>query len=445
MVESFGINCVRAVTQSQFLDSLGNGTPYDYIFVSSFLLKSARQAVKAHNVDAKIILLAEYGETIVADDVIAMEMPVFSYSMANLFNEGKLDMTFDATPEEIRGYVAPDAKVLIVDDIWTNLVVAQGLMSPYNMTIMVSTSGADASSQVADTDFDIIFMDHMMPDMDGIEATAIIRKQGFTKPIIALTANAVRGVDVMFKEAGMDDLLVKPIETQKLDAMLLKWLPKEKLKHQTVEAVLPKPPKKEIILPEIEGLDTEEGLNHIGGDAAVYLEVLKIFSDNAQEYSGTIKSCIAERNIKLFTTCVHALKSASANVGAIELSLTAGKLEKFGKEEDVDAIYKETPGFIAALRRLSGDIVTFIENQASASTMSEDDEDKAYLKKHLQALAEAAESFDADEIQNAIDTLYEKNWSIATKKTIDEIAENAQYGFFNEAYELAALKIKEIG
>ncbi|MCL2044739.1 MAG: response regulator [Treponema sp.] len=135
------------------------------------------------------------------------------------------------TKESARRFTIPDARILVVDDIATNLRVAEGLLAPYKTNVETCLSGAEAIERVKSEDYDLIFMDHMMPEMDGIEATAAIRAFNKNVPIIALTANAVSGMKEMFLEKGFNDFLAKPIDVSKLDETLVRWIPKEK--HNT--------------------------------------------------------------------------------------------------------------------------------------------------------------------------------------------------------------------
>ncbi|MCL2009686.1 MAG: response regulator [Synergistaceae bacterium] len=147
------------------------------------------------------------------------------------------------TPDDSKGiitadsaatFTAPDAKILVVDDILTNLKVARGLLSPYKVQITPCKSGMTAIEAIQSKDYDLVFMDHMMPEMDGVEATRRIRKMGAEDPyyknvpIVALTANAVSGTREMFLENGFDDFLSKPIDTDKLNSILETWVPKSK-------------------------------------------------------------------------------------------------------------------------------------------------------------------------------------------------------------------------
>jgi CheY-like chemotaxis protein len=208
-----------------------------------------------------LALLVEYGSEAYIPDVRFISLPAQSLSIANTLN-GKEDVKtyFDnaGTGGAIR-FTFPSARLLVVDDIATNLKVAEGLLAPYHAAVDTSLSGAKAIELVKQAAsekrmYDIVFMDHMMPEMDGIETTAAIRawekemsvefsqetpKQLLERPkgvpIIALTANAVMGMREMFIENGFNDFLAKPIDVSKLDEILDRWIPKEKRESGTGE------------------------------------------------------------------------------------------------------------------------------------------------------------------------------------------------------------------
>jgi CheY-like chemotaxis protein len=175
-------------------------------------------------------VLTEYGESFADKNVSTLPMPVHCISAAHALNGDSGHHTNGAEKKHLSRFTAPDANVLVVDDNSTNLKVANGMMLPYKMRIDLCQSGAAAIEAVQQKQYDMVFMDHMMPEMDGIEAAARIRAQPrYAKlPIIALTANAVSGMKEIFLGNGFNDFLSKPIDTGKLNAMLEKWLPQEK-------------------------------------------------------------------------------------------------------------------------------------------------------------------------------------------------------------------------
>jgi CheY-like chemotaxis protein len=176
-------------------------------------------------------------------------MPAYVIPVANVLNGLTVNPEIRKT---VVRFTAPDARILIVDDIMTNLKVAQGLLVPYRAQVDICESGAGALAMVKANHYDLIFMDHMMPGMDGLETTAKIReweREGGKEkhdaeipgipgiPIIALTANAIAGMREMFLSKGFNDYLAKPIEISQLNALMEKWIPQGK--HQKAGEVTP--------------------------------------------------------------------------------------------------------------------------------------------------------------------------------------------------------------
>jgi CheY-like chemotaxis protein/HPt (histidine-containing phosphotransfer) domain-containing protein len=273
----------------------------------------------------------------------------------------------------------PYGTVLVVDDLETNLYVASGLMSPYGLAIDTARSGEEALEKVrTGKSYDVIFMDHMMPGMDGIETTGKIRDLGYTGTIVALTANAISGQAERFLSSGFDDFISKPIDTRQLDAALRKWV---KAKHpgeapqETQEggslppgahSVAPHPPQQGAPPPvtppafvpgpkafDIPGLDTARGVSLTGGSAELYRKVLAAFHKDAEERLPLLRNIPMPETLPLFTTQVHALKSALASIGAAGLSVEAAKIEAAGKAGDLGLIGETLPGFARRLGELA--------------------------------------------------------------------------------------------
>jgi len=207
---------------------------YDFIFISFELYNNNKEEILKYESKSQIVILTEFGETIPDSNLNVISMPAHSISIANILN-GKTDkFSYDDNNELIVTFTAPQANILVVDDIITNLNVAKGLLSPYESQITLCKSGKMALNAIKTNRFDVIFMDHRMPEMDGIETTQRIRAMGDEDPyykdvpIIALTADAVSGVKEMFLKNGLNDFLSKPIDTIKLNSVLERWIPKEK-------------------------------------------------------------------------------------------------------------------------------------------------------------------------------------------------------------------------
>jgi signal transduction histidine kinase/DNA-binding NarL/FixJ family response regulator/HPt (histidine-containing phosphotransfer) domain-containing protein len=257
-------------------------------------------------------------------------------------------------------FTAPSACVLIVDDLDSNLLVAEGLLAPYKMKTVRATSGEAAVDLVRRMPFDLVLMDHMMPGMDGVEATAAIRAlEGPEKahvPVIALTANAVAGMREKFIQNGFDDFLSKPIEIPLLARALAQWIPKAK--QEPVARLLPesaKAPEKPKA-PAIEGLDMAAGLARLGGDETLYRMLLSTFADDVDSRIPALEIPASAEALPTFAITAHTLKSALAVVGANALSAAASRLEQAAGNHDLKRIAAELPAFCEALATLVASI-----------------------------------------------------------------------------------------
>jgi len=329
-----------------------------------------------------------------------------------------------------------------VDDISTNLRVAKELMAPYNMNIQTCLSGPEAIQLVSNNKFDIVFMDHMMPGMDGIETTGLIRSlnsadEYYQKlPVIALTANAVSGQKELFLEKGIDDFLAKPIEVQKLDEILEKWLPAGKLNktEQLINGDEIKPEKTETI--SIPGIDIEKGQRNCGGNFDIYLEILLEFCKDAENRLTKISDALAGGDIDLYTTLVHALKGAARNIGAVETGEKALWLEKNGENGPLPEIKEKTEELKADVITLAGNIKSEIDKY-KAMTEAELEE---LPDLRLDVLKTALEEMDAEAINRMLITLAGLTLSSEVKAKISEVEEH----ILLFEYERAIDKINEM-
>jgi len=330
---------------------------------------------------------------------------------------------------------APKAKILIVDDIDTNLKVAEGLMRPYKMKIDLCQSGYAAIEAVKENLYDIVFMDHMMPEMDGLEATKLIREMAKENPryanlpIVALTANAVSGTKEMFLSNGFNDFLSKPIDIVKLDATLVKWLPKEK--QEQLEANITDASAPEAIEMEIGGIDVKKGVSMTGGSLKNYMQTLTVFHKDGIQKMNEIKKSLEAGNYSLYTTYVHALKSASASIGAFDLSETAKSLEAAGRKRDSAFIKQQNAHFLIALEILLNNINTvLLANNKNDQKISVDFET---LKSELNKLKAAIGIFDSDAIDEAANSLQKFTQAADVGESVENILQKNLIGEYDEA------------
>jgi len=345
-------------------------------------------------------------------------------------------------------FTAPDAKVLIVDDISTNLKVASGLLSPYEMDIELRSSGMAAIEAVKIKKYDIVFMDHRMPEMDGVEATQHIRALGdeipYCKeiPIVALTANAVSGMKEMFLENGFDDFVSKPIDIVLMNSVLEKWIPKEKqigsvsdIKKMVSSAISPPD------IPIIENVDTMNGILLSGGTIEFYLETLATFHEDGYDRINKINKCVEKDDLHTFTTHVHAIKSASANIGAGELSKAAYILEQAGQSGELPYIKENYNPFLMMLEQLLKNIDAYL----SSCDKNEDGTDRfdaALFKTELQTLKKAISDMDGDLINEAIESLLRSSCPRDVKPTIRKISNHLLMTEYDEAEALIDTLLK---
>ena len=215
----------------QLRQCMTNGK-WQYIFAEGDLSASARTVLQEMNItDCKIVMMTEPSiGRVETDDFITLNIPAYLFSIVSVLSGEEVVISKTERTSQV---TMPDARVLIVDDVTTNLRVAAGLLNPFEMKLDMCDSGEEAIELVKQNDYDIVFMDQMMPEMDGIEATKIIRGLGDkynALPIVALTANAIVGAREMFLQNGFNDFLTKPIDVSKLNALLLKWIPDSKHK-----------------------------------------------------------------------------------------------------------------------------------------------------------------------------------------------------------------------
>ncbi len=430
-LENLGVSCHLVDSISHFHEALEGGTPYSFVFVPSFLHKEAKNAVKKNNSPAAIILLSNYGDLDLSNEFRTLAMPAHALSIANILNDIGQEYHYHSNKPDGIHFIAPTAKILIVDDIPTNLKVAEGLLLPYRMQIDTAKNGREAIDMItAGKDYDLVFMDHMMPEMDGLEATTLIR---FTEgnyfkevPIIALTANAVSGVKEMFIQNGMNDFLAKPIEMAKLNAILDKWIPTDK-KERYTEA----PTSQAAATFAIPGIDVAKGILMTGGDVDNYNATLSVFYMDGIHKISELQTCLQNADYSLFTTYVHALKSASASVGALEFSEAAKALEMAGRKEDVSFIEKNAPDLIFSLEVLLGNINKYMKTLSVSNHTEQISTEE--LRSKLLILRDALDNMDIGTADKILEEIQAKNLPEEAQVLMDSVSQDILIFEYEEA------------
>jgi signal transduction histidine kinase/DNA-binding response OmpR family regulator len=351
---------------------------------------------------------------------------VIGREMADNLMRLNLDNSVKMRAFQISREYMPYGHVLVVDDVETNLYVARGLLSPYGLTVETAMSGFETIDRIKDGfTYDIIFMDHMMPRMDGIEATKIIRGLGYSKPVVALTANALTGQAAIFMENGFDDFISKPIDTRQLN-MVLNKLIRDKYPADVVKAA-----RKQ-----------KDSLHSDGGQKeAVGSDLAEIFVRDAKKTITKLEEvysnkCGSDDDLLTFVITIHAMKSALANVGEANLSADAATLEQAAREKNINLILSELPSFMEMLH-------TVIERLEPAAVTEEDAGNNAnvagdnqYLKEKLLAVKNACALYDKKAAKDALAELKEKTWPQSVNEQVSAISVHLLHSEFDEAAQI---------
>lgn len=343
--ERLGVECVRVVSAKEF-DHLPDGKR-TFLFIEYPMFSELVEGyVRSHPQITAILLIGFYDHVEYhIPNLLVLKKPLFALNIALILNGEQLHYDEDEENNEF-DFIAPDAHVLIVDDNAVNLTVAEGLLEPLKMHIDTVTSGQAAIGKIANFHYDIVFMDHMMPELDGVETTHIIRRfhsEYNDVPIIALTANAVEGTKEMFCREGMNDFVGKPIEIRILVDKVRQWLPVEKIQKvkmlYNAADIDKKPRRQEPIV--VGDLDVEAAMKFFVSEN-LFWKTLKVYYRSIEKKVQTIREMVEQKDWTGYTIEVHALKSSSKQIGAISLSEKAAAMEKAGNARDSAAVREGT-------------------------------------------------------------------------------------------------------
>ena len=314
---------------------------------------------------------------------------------------------------------APEADIMVVDDNEMNLFVVESLLKQTQIRITRCGSGRDCLKKMTEKHYDVIFLDHMMPDMDGIETFRESRRLTgslcLDTPVIALTANAITGVKEMFLKNGFTDYLSKPIDSRQLERMLQKYLPEEKvLPADTDDTVagpgvpagasaggLPAPTETKGMeglpawLISIADLNPAAGVRNCGSVNG-YMEALRIFYTALSDGAAEIERYFGQEDWHNYTVKVHALKSTARIIGATQLSEQARQLEALGHQEDISALKRLTPELLTLYRSYQSKLAPLqpeLESGRDKPILAADQAAEAYA-----TIKELAGAFDLDSI-----------------------------------------------
>lgn len=435
MVKQFDISLHR-VTNRDELEQLLEVTPVTHLFVGEEEYRVNKNYLEMTDSKVRIVVVA--GKNIILPQEKRIEIirkPLCTQSVLNILKEKESDLS----KRKKRKMICPGIKVLVVDDEPMNLTVAKGIFENYQMIVKTVISGKEAIAACEKERFDIIFLDHMMPEMDGIETLKQLRKMqkesGQEYIIVAFTANAVSGAKKMFMEEGFDEFVSKPIETMTLERVLCKVLPKSSITYVSEEKEAVKTDERKT------NFDRNAGLQYCRGDEMFYRELLAQFHGESVKKRQMIEADYEQKNMEDYRIRVHALKSTAKMIGAENLSDLAKDLEMAAKEKDWDFIEKNhkevLDQYAAAVVEIGSLLGTVLEEEEFSVTQINSEK----LLEELMLLMEKLRAYEIDDAEKIIQKLqYIKCANLSGRELIEDIKQDvADFEFDRALYKTEKL------
>lgn len=406
MLSQLNIECLL-VQKSQDLLTLESKN-VEFLFIESICYSKGVQTFLSGHPEITGVVLIGFKEKISLNvkNAFTVRKPLHVLTLAKILAHEDLYVDDEDLDTNTFDFIAPEAKVLIVDDNELNLTVAEGLLAPLQLQIDKSLSGRQAIKMIDNIHYDLILMDHMMPDLDGIETTRIIRRfheDYDTVPIIALTANVVEEVRAMFLVEGMNDFIAKPIESKVITDKIRQWLP-DKLIHKVTNTAAKTPAQsssvEQISIPE---LDTRSALQLLGSEK-LYWQTLTEYVRMIPKKLRLITQHKEAQDWKNYTIETHALKSSSKQIGAMDLSELAAEMEQAGNSGDIDFILAHHEELIEQYRALEPILTKYIDIPKKQE-MPKADYDTKLLLAMLNEMQNAVDDLDMDEMEQVLGKL----------------------------------------
>jgi signal transduction histidine kinase/CheY-like chemotaxis protein len=344
--ENLGVPALMAKSKDEFFRELKENS-WNFAFAPSDMTEDILLLIRENALPVVPAVLARKGETSSVQNISTILMPAWVVPVANTLNY-QCQLPEHSRHKRI-SFTMPEVKILAVDDLKTNLKVIEGFLSLYEAHMDSALSGMEAISLVKNNRYDLVFMDQMMPEMSGVQATAAIRGMDGeyyrSLPIIALTANAMPGIDKLLREKGMSDYLSKPIEIVNLDKILKKWIPLSKQQRAGSFAGQEKP----AILDgyTVKGIDFPRGRMRYGDDEA-YLKILRSYASEISTLPEKIRG-VTQETLGEYAILIHGIKGSCNSICAGELGQKAFDLEKAAKAGNMAFIQEKNEAFCAQL------------------------------------------------------------------------------------------------
>lgn len=436
----------------------------------------------SETVNVIVILFREQEEKISNPRLLKLYKPFYVLPLVSVVKGSMRGRTKNGIIGKPKGFTTKNVKILVVDDNIMNLKVMEGILGKYKISVVTANSGKAALQVIEEKDFDLVLMDHMMPEMDGIETLHRIRNMVGnyyrSVPIIALTANTIAGAREMFLEEGFDDFMEKPVENSVLERVLQRNLPADKIvytkEEEDIEEVSDKKqeqpansikeekstpnveefkvsiePQKEQTTEEIDtigDLDKKTGMTFCGGEEN-WMAILKVCGDTAEENKTKLEEFYQTKNWKEYTILIHGVKSSMKTIGAMPLSEMAKALEHAGKVGDVAYIedhheemlaeYNRVDSFLHASPLLYEQSKSIIEEKKEYKSM-----DEALFDEKIVQLENAMYNFDGDGMITILKSLLDYEYGgVPLDKTLASILRKVEMTDYMSAYD-TLVKVK---
>ncbi len=369
IVKGLGVQMHR-VNNAENLKLLHSSVHLTHLFIAEDEYNDNVNLIESLAKEMVVAVVANEGMVLPKNSrVKVLEKPFYCFPVVSILNS-----TVDSKEERAKKLRCEGVRALVVDDESMNLVVAKSIFARYGMRVTTVTSGQESIDVCRSKVFDIIFMDHMMSGMDGVEAMKRIRTDvaglNGSVPVIALTANAMSSAKQMFLSEGFDGFVSKPIEIEELERILKQVLPKsaisfvdadglvESLPDEPEEIAKPEPVKEKDFITELRkcGIDTEAGLKYCVGDRDFYKSLLMQYATESADKIASMKKYYIVRDWHNYEILVHALKSTSKMIGMTGLSEKAKALEKAAKENEESFILQNHEATIRDYGLIAGEI-----------------------------------------------------------------------------------------
>ena len=324
-LDNMGVRSFAAENKLDLVQRLTSGL-WDYVFFPAECATVVKDCIARSNLNTSPVLLgATSPDGNIFWNELVVSYPYYTVSVANAFEGRKIAYRWNGKVN----FVCPDFRVLVIDDLDINLKIAQGMLGPYMMKITACKNSFKALELIQEYEFDFVFLDQLMPEMDGDELVKYIRTLKGKKyqdiPIVAMTANASPGIRETFLEKGYNDYLSKPLDTYQLHELLERWVGPDKRKH-----VKPQ----DYIALGVKDLDEKIGMASCFHSQKKYRELLDLYCTdmdyrlNLLQTAVNSKKKLSKEQESNIISNLHILKSACETVGAVSYAKTAFELEQ---------------------------------------------------------------------------------------------------------------------